>query len=520
MNCFGFSEQRYLRLADSCFILPARVDSPWENAALECPSRMRTYLAGRGLRPSPFLLCLLLLLSFSSRALAANVAPAPSLCLAAAGQAMPPLTSPNPQQAEPPVNPPVTQAKTETDRYTLSHERYEKAVAYSRAGYTLYFVSVFFDIGVLLLALWLGIAAKYRDFALRSSENWFVQGLLYIPLLVLTLDVLELPIRAFWHSISLSYQQSVEHWGAWFWDWAKEEIIWVGLFVVLFLLLFWVMGKSPRRWWLYFWMAALPILVFVFYISPWFIEPLFYKFEPLNKHHPELVAKIEEVTRRAGLNIPPDRMFLMHASEKTNELNAYVTGFGASKRVVVWDTTLQKTTPDETLFIFGHEAGHYVLGHIRDGLLFFAGSLFVGLYISYRSLHWALARWGKRWKIYGPRDWASIAVLLLIFQVLMFLSSPITNGFSRIQEHDADIYGLEVIHGIVPDSSEVAAHAFQVLGEVDLSDPNPPAFIRFWLYDHPPVADRLVFAHSYDPWAKGKHPKYIKPLPQESRLRN
>jgi STE24 endopeptidase len=94
--------------------------------------------------------------------------------------------------------------------------------------------------------------------------------------------------------------------------------------------------------------------------------------------------------------------------------------------------------------------------------------------------------------------------------LVIFAASPVINGFSRMQEHAADVYGLEVIHGIVPNSSEVAAHAFQVMGEVDLSDPNPPAFITFWLYSHPPVADRLVFAHTYDPWSKGEPPKYVK----------
>jgi Zn-dependent protease with chaperone function len=88
---------------------------------------------------------------------------------------------------------------------------------------------------------------------------------------------------------------------------------------------------------------------------------------------------------------------------------------------------------------------------------------------------------------------------------------PIANGFSRSQEHAADTYGLEVIHGIVPNSAEVAAHSFQVLGEIGLADPNPPAIITFWLYSHPPLAERLVFAYSYDPWSKGESTKYVKP---------
>ena len=228
---------------------------------------------------------------------------------------------------------------------------------------------------------------------------------------------------------------------------------------------------------------------------------------------------MEKVIQRTGLDIPRERMFLMDASEKTNEINAYVTGFGASKRVVVWDTTIQKMTTDETLFVFGHEAGHYVLGHVRNGFLFFATLLLVALYLGYRGLHWALSRWGADWRLYGTEDWASLTVMLLLLQVMMFrLACRLPDGFSRMQEHAADVYGLEVIHGIVPNSEEVAAHAFQVLGEIDLADPNPPPLITFWLYSHPPLAERLVFAHSYDPWSKGEQPKYVKPTAELTRL--
>jgi Zn-dependent protease with chaperone function len=184
---------------------------------------------------------------------------------------------------------------------------------------------------------------------------------------------------------------------------------------------------------------------------------------------------------------------------------------GASKRVVIYDNVLQKLSPQETLFIFGHEAGHYVLNHIRNGFLFFAVVLLVSLFCAYRLLNGALARWGARWRIYGPQDWGALAVLLLILEGIMFVSSPVVNGYSRMQEHNADIFGLELVHGIVPNSSQVAAHAFQAMGEIDLADPNPPPFITLWMYSHPPLAERLVFAHSYDPWGKNQPTKYIKP---------
>src|SRR5437660_10062688 len=400
--------------------------------------------------------------------------------------------------------------QTATEQYTLSHERQEKAVAYSRAGYTLYFLSYFLGGLFLFLILRLGWAARFRDIAERVSDKKWVQGLVFVPLLFLTLDILDLPVRLYWHALSLHYQQSVQGWSSWFWDWSKGEFLSTGFGIVLVLILFAVMRRSPRRWWLYFWFPAVLILLGVIVITPLVIDPLFNKFEPLSKDHPELVTTIQKLTNHAGVPIPPERIFLMVASQKTNAINAYVTGLGASKRVVIWDTTLQKTSNDESLFIVGHELGHYVLGHVWQGFLLGAAGLLLALYLLFRGLHWALDRWARDWKLYGQEDWASFAVLLLLLQVLLFVSSPVINGYSRMQEHAADVYGLEVIHGLVPHSEEVAAHGFQVLGEMDLSDPNPPPFITFWLYSHPPLADRLVFAHTYDPWSKGESPKYVK----------
>ena len=404
----------------------------------------------------------------------------------------------------------ATPRQTKTEGYKLSQNRYEKAVSYSRASYTLYFVSVALSVLALVILLQLGIAAKFRDWAESVSDKRWVQALVFVPLLVLTLDAIALPLRVYGHVLSLRYEVSVQSWGSWFLDWSKEQLLMAGFALIFALIFSAVIRRSPQRWWLHFWFVALPVLLFFVFISPWFIDPLFNTFEPLQVSHPELVAAIEKLTEHAGVPIPANRMFLMRASEKTNDVDAYVTGLGASKRVVIWDTTIQKMTMDETLFVVGHELGHYVLGHVWKGFLFFAALLLVGFYALFRGLHWSLGRWSADWRIYGAEDWASFAVLLLLLEIAMFLASPIVNGFSRMQEHAADVFGLEVIHGILPDSSEVAAQSFQVLGEVDLADPNPPEFITFWLYSHPPLADRLVFAYSYDPWAKGESPKYVK----------
>ena len=409
---------------------------------------------------------------------------------------IPPLVTSTPDQAK-------------TEQYTLSHEKYEKAVAYSRADYTLYFVAYLLGGVFLFLILRLGIAARFRDIAENASQKWWMQGLVFVLLLRVLIGVLGLPVRIYWHRLSLYYEQSVQGWGSWFWDWTKGQLVILALWIVLVLILYAVMRFSPRRWWLLFWFPAVLILLVIVVIMPLVVDPLFNKFEPLSNQHPDLVASIGKLTKRAGVPIPPERMFLELASNKTNAINAYVTGMGASKRVVIWDTLIQKTSSDETLFVVGHELGHYVLGHVGKGFLAGAAALLLALYLLFRGLHWALDRWGHEWKISGAEDWASLAVLLLLLQVLLFFSSPAINWFSRIDEHAADVYGLEITHGLIPNSSEVAAHAFQALGELDLSDPNPPPFITFWLYSHPPVAERLVFAHNYDPWSKGQKPKYV-----------
>lgn len=404
----------------------------------------------------------------------------------------------------------IAASRNQVTHYTLPPERYEKAVKYARARYRLYFGGVAYGLLALLIVITLQWGAKFREAAERISPRRFVQALAFTPLLVLTLAILQLPLDLYGHSLALQYDQSVQGWASWFWDWTKEQLILIAIAVPLVWLLYGIIRRSPILWWFYFWLASLPIIVFVLFITPVIIDPIFFKFTPLDSTHPALVTEIERVAQRGGLTIPRDRMFEMNAREKLNSVNAYVTGVGASKRVVVWDTTIEKMTVPQTLFVFGHEMGHYVLGHIPKTIAFVAVVLLVFLYLGYVLLERALGRWGQRWQIRGVDDWASLPVLMALLAVFSFIASPVFSTYSRYQEHEADVYGLEVVHGIIPDSQQVAAESFQVLGEINLSDPNPGPFIKVWLYDHPPISERVVFAHEYDPWSKGQSPQFVK----------
>jgi len=394
--------------------------------------------------------------------------------------------------------------------YTLSPELYKKAHERNRIQFRLELIGFVYGLVVLWVILRWRLAANYRDWAERSSGRRILQAVVFSPLLVLSIAVLTLPLDIYSEMVEKRFGISVQSWGSWSWDWVKAELVALVIFTILIWLLYVVIHWSPRRWWFYFWLVSLPILTFVFFISPWVIAPLFNKFEPLQAKNPALTAALEQMVQRAGENIPPERMFWMGAGEKTTALNAYVTGLGASKRIVVWDTTIAKMSTPQIVFVAGHEMGHYVLHHVLLGLAFFAVLFLILFYLGYLMIGWVLGRWGAGWGIRGTDDWASLPALLILLSVFMFAANPIASGFSRYQEHQADQYGLEVTHGLNADSGQIGAQAFQILGEVDLSDPDPNPLNVFLFYSHPTISDRVQFCLSYDPWAHGGTGEFVK----------
>jgi STE24 endopeptidase len=392
--------------------------------------------------------------------------------------------------------------------YTLSPAQEAQAIAYARARHELYFFDVAYGLLILVLLLKFRVAPAFRDLAARASGGNFVQTLVFAPLILLTIDILSLPAAMWGHGLAVKYHLSIQGWTSWMGDWAKGQVLEVTIGAPVIWILYAAIRESPRRWWLYFWLVSITLIILGAVAEP-LVEPWFYKFEPLANSQPQLAARIEAMTVRAGVRIPESRIFEMNASTKLKALNAYVSGLGGTKRVVVWDTTIRRMTQDEVLFVTGHEMGHYVLGHVFDGILFSCGVLLAFLFVAFRLLHWMLARWGETWAIRGADDLASLPVLILLLSVFGFLFTPISNAYSRHLEHQADQYGLEVIHGMVPDAPVVAAHAFQILGEADLEEPHPSTAVKFWFYNHPTLDERMRFAQTYDPWSQGRAPKFV-----------
>jgi STE24 endopeptidase len=361
------------------------------------------------------------------------------------------------------------------ESYTLPPDKLLLAVNYAFARHVLYFSSVAFSAIVLVALIRLRIAARLRAWPLP----------LVVAVVYTIMIVFDLPAAVCAHALSLHYGIGIQRWPGWFADWSKEQALALGVTTLVVWGFYVLLRRSPKRWWLYAWAACVPLIVFAAWIEPYAVEPLFNQFEPLAKQHPELIAPIESLLHRTGVSIPSDHLFEMKASAKTNALNAYVSGFGSSKRVVLYDTIIRKEPEPELMTTFGHELGHYVLGHIAKGIAYASALLLVGFYLAYRIIRAFVSR---------PEDPESLPLFALILLLLSFLGEPIGNAYSRYQEHQADVYSLEVTKGIVPDNGQAAARAFQIEGETDLEPPDPSPFIVFWLYTHPPVRDRIRFA--------------------------
>ncbi len=407
--------------------------------------------------------------------------------------------------------------------YHLAPELLVKAQALERMRTWLYFGGTAWTLLLLGLLVQGRTGERIAAFSERATRRadqpapaWLV-GLVAAPLWLLLIACLELPGAILAHRVSLSYGLSIEGWTSWWVDQGKSTLLNIVLGTLVLSALYMLLRRTTRWAWLWFWAGTLPVILAGVYLTPLLIDPLFNHFTPLAERAPSLVGELEQVAARGGLNIPPARMFVMDASRRTTGMNAYVTGFGGSKRIVVWDTTLpgaqaggEAMKTDELLAIYGHEQGHYVLGHIAKGMAYSAALLFLFYWVGLRMVVVLLARRGMAWHIEeNPADWSSLGVVLWVGLLLLFLTDPLANAFSRWEEHQADVYGQEVLHGLVADPQAVTVEDFNRLGRVWLEDPSPNRFVVWWTYSHPPTADRAAFAAAYDPWKQGARPRYF-----------
>jgi Zn-dependent protease with chaperone function len=337
-----------------------------------------------------------------------------------------------------------------------------------------------------------------RDIAHSMGHSRYVRVLVYVTLFVLVVSLLRLPLTwyndfAVEHQFGLSNQNYIQ----WLTAQGKAMVLTVVILGIVPIqwLIYTILARSPRRWWLWLGLGLAPFLVAATLLTPIVIEPVFNRFRPL--HDLELRTSILALAERAG--IPGRKVVEVNKSAQTKKYNAYVSGFGASQRIVLWDTTLQGLKPDEILFVMGHEMGHYRLGHIWKGVAVGALLGLVLFWATARIGGWAVRRFGDVWGFHELSDVASIPLLLLVIDLLTFAVQPAVNAYTRQVETQADQYGLEITQ-----DSDAAARAFVKMGSQNKDDPDPAPFVKWMLYSHPPDAERVRMALHYRPWAEGE----------------
>jgi Zn-dependent protease with chaperone function len=379
---------------------------------------------------------------------------------------------------------------------------------YYKSGNVLWAVSTIWGFLVPIALLFTGLSARMRDAARRVGRNWFFTIAIYGILLELVGFVLDLPLAYYsdfvrQHAYGLSDQAASKWWA----DSFKALAI-SCVFSALFL---WVpyllLRKSPRRWWLYTALLCVPLLAVTLIVVPIWIEPLFNKFGPMKDK--ALEARILALADRAG--IEGGRVYEVDKSVDTKTVNAYVTGFLGTKRIVLWDTTLAKLAPAQILLVMGHEMGHYVLGHVPQLLGLASLLVFIGLYVIHRTAGALIARYRDRFGFTELADVASAPLMALLFGVAIFLLSPAILAFTRHTEHEADRFGLEITR-----DNHSCATAFVRLQEENLSNPRPGLLYKLWRSSHPPLGERIDFCNDYHPWTSGEPLRYEKKMRPES----
>jgi Zn-dependent protease with chaperone function len=350
------------------------------------------------------------------------------------------------------------------------------------------------------LFLFTGFSAWIRNWAQRIGRKWFFTVALYFLTVWILVYFIDWPLNYYEgfirpHAYGLSNQT--------FSKWLGDSLKMLALGLAAGCLFLWVpyllLDKSPRRWWLYTGLLAIPFLFLVMLIAPIWIEPLFNDFGPMKNK--TLEAEILALADRAGID--GSRVYEVEKSVDTKAVNAYVTGLFGTKRIVLWDTLLAKLPDREILFIMGHEMGHYVLHHVVQGVLFGSVLVLGTLFAVHCTAGRLIRRYRTQWRFDRLGDIASLPLIVLLVNVFSLVVVPVGLAFSRHIEHEADRFGLEISQ-----NNYAAAMSFVRLQAENLSIPRPGFLYYVWHCSHPPLGERIDFCNAYRPWEKGEPLKY------------
>jgi STE24 endopeptidase len=381
---------------------------------------------------------------------------------------------------------PAFDVKAATDAYlaTVPPDKKARSDAYFEGGYWLQLWDFLFGAAVAIVLLQSRLSARIRDWALRISSLRGVQDLLYFLVFLLITSVIQFPLAVYQgyfreHKYGLATQT--------FGPWMRDQTVGLAVGAVLggiaVMVLYWVVRRLGKNWWVWGAGVSIVLLAFSALIGPVYIEPLFNTFNKLQD--PKIRDPILSMARANG--IPATEVYEVDASRQSTRVSAYVTGFLGTERIVLNDNLLKRCSPAEIQTVMGHEMGHYVLHHVYKDLLFFGVLTVIGFAFLNWAMRWSLARWGERWGVREITDVAALPLAVLLFAIFFFVLTPVTNSWIRMQEYEADIFGLDAARQ--PDGEALVDLK---LGDYRKLDPSPMEEMIF--FDHPSGRTRITAA--------------------------
>lgn len=380
---------------------------------------------------------------------------------------------------------------------TLDDARQQKARRYARQRQTLTLINLGISAVVIAILLFSGLSFWLRD-ALGFAAGWQpIPGwqplliALYFLALGAAIAIIDAPLT--WYSgyiLPHRYGLSTQRVGAWLLDGVKSLAISLPIEILAVLFVYLLLAISPDAWWLWTGLAMLLFTVVLANLAPILLLPLFYKLTPL----PDGDVKERALALAALAHTRVRGIYSMNMSAKTTAANAAVMGLGNTRRIVIGDTLLNHYTPDEIEVVVAHELGHQVHRDIPKLIIMQSVTMLGGLYLVNLALHAVVGAFPAYHGLSDPATMPLVAAVLGIFGLVVL---PLSNGFSRVVERQADGYALESTGKV-----DAFISAMTRLANQNLAELSPSPLVEFFLYNHPSIGNRLAFARSY----AEKHP--------------
>lgn len=343
------------------------------------------------------------------------------------------------------------------------------------------FLKSIFGNVILVLFFFGGVLKVYNSWVSSFDLPFIGSGIIFFLFLSYAGTVLSIPFSLYdTFKIENKYGFNTTTARLWITDSIKSLLLSTVIIGIAVSVALWLIQSSPYYWWIWVWCFYLVFSLFIMYISPYVLEPLFNKFTPIEEEG--LVQKIKEIMQKVGIKV--SRVFKMDASKRSKHTNAYFTGIGKVKRIILYDTLLEKMDRNEILAVLSHEAGHWKKKHVLKLIIISEIASFIGIYISFIILQSDILT--NLFQIEPDTFLARVIILSFIGSIISFPLIPLSNYVSRRFERQADRFACELV-----EEKESISRALIKLSKDNLSNLYPHPLYAAFYYSHPPVIQRI-----------------------------